>query len=102
VKDRNAARTSVDEIDDLVEMPGERVNVFAVERGHECPVDPVDRIVSEVVRLVLERLYLGDVLVQLVRILEKLVQERRGARKLGGNLRKKRIELIVARNELQV
>jgi hypothetical protein len=58
-------------------MTRECVNVFAVEGRHECPVDPVDRIVREVIRLMLERLYLGDVLVELVRILEQLVQQRR-------------------------
>ena len=82
-------------------MTCESVNVLTIERRHESSVDPVDRIVCEVIRFMLERLYLGDVLVELVRVLEQLVQQSRRARKLGRDLSEKCIELVVARNELQ-
>ena len=50
---------AIDQVDYLVEVPGKRVNVLTVERRHKRAVDPVDRVVSEVIRLVLERLYLA-------------------------------------------
>jgi hypothetical protein len=57
--------------------------------------------VRQVIRFVLERLYLGDVLIELFRILEELVKKSRRSRHLAGNLCEQVIKLIVAWNELQ-
>jgi hypothetical protein len=101
VKNRNAACGAVDQVDDLVEMPRKGMNVLTVERSNECSIDPVDRIVSEVIGFMLERLYLGDVLIELLRILEQLVKKAGRAGHLAGYLREEVVKLVVAWNQLQ-
>jgi hypothetical protein len=77
------------------------MDVLTVKWSNECAVDPVYGIVRQVIRFVLERLYLGDVLIELIRILEELVKKSRRSRHLAGNLCEQVIKLIVAWNELQ-
>jgi hypothetical protein len=101
VKDRNPPGSTVDQIDDFIQVSGQRVNVLAVKRRHERAVDPVDGVMRQVIGLVLERLYMGDVLIELLRVLEKLVKERRRARHPVGHLCEEVVELVVAWNELQ-
>ena len=100
VKDRNTSCAAVDQVDYFVEMTRERVDVLSIERRDESPVDPVDSIMGQVVSLVLQRFDLGDVLVELLRVLEKLVKQRGRAGHPAGYLREEVVELLVPRNDL--
>jgi hypothetical protein len=74
------------------------VNVLTIEGRHERPVDPVYGIVREVISFVLERLYLSDVLVELLWILEQLVEQGCGSGHPARNLREQVVELVVTRD----
>ena len=53
----------VDEVEDVVERPDEDVDVLAVDRRDPGPVQEVERLVGDLVALVLEALDLGGPLV---------------------------------------
>jgi hypothetical protein len=98
MKDRDTPCASVDQVDYFIEVSSERVDVLAIEWSHKRPIDAVDRIVSEVISFVLERFNLGNVLVDLPRILQHLVKERGRARHPAGYLREEVVKLIVSRD----
>ena len=61
VKSDDAPHRPVDQVDDVVEAHGELVDVLAVDRRDERPVDAPQDLVRDLVALVLEALDLvGD------------------------------------------
>ena len=77
------------------------MDVFAVERRDERPIDSIDDVVREIVGFVLEVLDRGDLGLQLLRGHEHLVEQRRRGREPHRELREQIVELFVARQDPQ-
>src|SRR5882672_4862380 len=67
---RRAARRSINQVYNVVQLRRERVNVLAVERSDEGSIDAIDDVVGEIIRFVLELLDLRHLGLELARTLE--------------------------------
>ena len=89
----------VDRVHHVVERPGERVDVLAVERGDEGPVQTLNDPVRQEVALVLDLLDLVSLVPERMRRLEHLLEQPGANFQLVGQRLEVGEELLFARNQ---
>ena len=77
------------------------MDVFAVEWRHERPIDAIDYVVGQVVGFVFQSLDGRDFGIELGRVLEHLLKNRRRGSQPFGQLGEHVVELFVARKDPQ-
>ena len=92
-------RRRVDRIHHVVERARERVDVLAIERRHERPVQPLDDPVGQEVALVLDLLDLVGLVPDRMRRREHLLEQSGAVLQLVGERLKVGEELLFARNQ---
>ena len=92
-------RRGVDRVHDVVERPGERVDIFAVERRHERAMQALDDLVRDEVALVLDFLDLVGLVPDRPIGREHLFEEARALANLLGQGHEVVEEPLFSRNE---
>src|SRR5207253_3044915 len=92
-------RRRVDGVHDVVERARQRVDVFAIERRDEGPVQPLDDLVGDEVALVLDFLDLLGLVPRRPIGGEHLLEQLRAAVKLVGERLEVVVELLFPRNQ---
>src|SRR5687767_8600814 len=99
MEDLGPSRGAVQEIDDVVESRGQSMDVLAVERRYEAPVDPGVDLVGQLIRLVLDLLDRANLLLNPAGVREEVLEQARRRRQVSRQLVEEREELLVARNQ---
>ena len=100
-KDLSSPRCAIYEVDHIVQLRCERVDVFAVEWRDEGPVNTIDYVVGQVVGFVFQSLDGRDLRIEVSRVLEHFLKNRRRGCKPFRQLGEHIVELFVARKDPQ-